>query len=176
MAMGLSGGGGNGGGRGRRRGRSRATPMSEINVTPLVDVMLVLLIIFMVTAPLMNSGVEVNLPETNAEPLDQPNKEPIQISITREGGVFIDDVPVSMAELPQRLAGLAEEQKNDERSVMLRADQGLDYGLVMRVMGEMNHAGLNKVQMVTTGASGGATGAAAGGSAAPSTAGSSTDR
>ena len=179
MAMGLSGGG-SGGGRGRRRGRSRATPMSEINVTPLVDVMLVLLIIFMVTAPLMNSGVEVNLPETNAEPLAQPNQEPVQISITRDGGVYIDDVPVSMSELPQRLAAIAEEQKNDERSVMLRADQGLDYGLVMRVMGEMNHAGLNKVQMVTTGASGaapanaGAEAAAAG--AGPSTAGSSTDR
>ncbi|MEQ1510949.1 MAG: protein TolR [Sphingopyxis sp.] len=148
MAMGIHKGGGRG-----SRGRSRAAPMAEINVTPLVDVMLVLLIIFMVTAPLLTSGVPVDLPETNARPLDQPEQPPVQISLDREGDLFIDDRAVPMTALPARLNALAAEQGSDERTIMLRADRALDYGKVMRVMGELNRAGLTHVSMVTTGSS-----------------------
>ena len=134
------------------RGRSRGTPMAEINVTPLVDVMLVLLIIFMVTAPLLTSGVPLDLPETNAKPLDQPQKPPVQISIRSSDELFIDDKPVTMAELPAKLAAIAAAQnERDPQSIMVRGDRAVDYGFVMRVMGELNAAGLNRVSLVTTG-------------------------
>lgn len=133
----------------RRRGRR--APMAEINVTPLVDVMLVLLIIFMVTAPLLVAGVAVDLPESRAETLDQ-NMEPIQLSIDRDGTVSIDDLVVPAGELPQRLADIAAQPQPDEgRRVYLRADRNLDYGAVMRVMGELNRAGLNRVALVSVG-------------------------
>jgi biopolymer transport protein TolR len=143
---------------GSRRGRrgSRRAVMSEINVTPFVDVMLVLLIIFMVTAPLLTAGVPVNLPDSRAEPLDQPEQEPVQISIDADGGVFIGEEPVTMAALPERLAAIAAEQDTDNpRLIMLRGDRGLDYGRVMQVMGELNLAGLNRVSMVTNSVTGG---------------------
>ncbi len=92
----------------KSRGRTRRAPMAEINVTPLVDVMLVLLIIFMVTAPLLVAGVPVDLPETRAAALDQQAK-PVQIALDKSGGLFIDDQPVSDAALPQRLAAIAAE-------------------------------------------------------------------
>jgi biopolymer transport protein TolR len=149
MAMGISG---SGSARRGRRGRHRAI-MSEINVTPFVDVMLVLLIIFMVTAPLLTAGVPINLPDSRAQPLDQPEQEPVQISIDQDGGVFIDDERVSMAALPARLTALAESQDADNpRLIMLRGDRALDYGRVMAVMGELNAAGLNRVSMVTNSA------------------------
>jgi biopolymer transport protein TolR len=125
--------------------------MSEINVTPLVDVMLVLLIIFMVTAPLLVAGVPVDLPESRAGALDQQAK-PVQIALDKDGGIFIDDVPVSNAELARRLASLAAEPAPPEgRRIYLRADRSLDYGRVMRVMGELNRAGLNRVALVSVG-------------------------
>ncbi len=134
-----------------RRGRGRA-PMADINVTPLVDVMLVLLIIFMVTAPLLVTGVPVNLPETRAKGLDQDQK-PVVVSIDRDGGVFIDDAEVSDADLPTRLAEIQSANAGkDPQQIFLRADTALDYGRVMRVMGELNRAGLNKVALVSTGA------------------------
>jgi len=134
-----------------RRGRGRA-PMADINVTPLVDVMLVLLIIFMVTAPLLVTGVPVNLPETRAKGLDQDAK-PTVVSIDRDGGLFIDDAQISDAELHDRLAEImaANAGKADAPQIFLRADTALDYGRVMRVMGELNRAGLNKVALVSTG-------------------------
>ena len=135
----------------RTRGRSRRTPMSEINVTPLVDVMLVLLIIFMITAPLLVAGVPVDLPESRAQALDQQAK-PVQIAIDKDGKLFIDDAPVAAAELPQRLAAIASEPAPPEgRRIYLRADRSLDYGRVMRVMGELNRAGLNRVALVSVG-------------------------
>ena len=135
----------------RSRGRSRRAPMSEINVTPLVDVMLVLLIIFMVTAPLLVAGVPVDLPESRAGALDQQAK-PVQIAIDRNGRLFIDDVAVTEAQLPRRLAAIAAEPAPPEgRRIYLRADKGLDYGRVMRVMGELNQAGLNRVALVSIG-------------------------
>ena len=141
MAM-MSGGGG---GRGGRR-----APMAEINVTPLVDVMLVLLIIFMVTAPLLTAGVQVQLPESRAGAIDHQQK-PVEISIDDKGQIFVDKDQVSDAALPDRLQAIAAEPSADggPRQVFLRADRGLDYGHVMRVMGELNRAGLNKVALLS---------------------------
>ena len=135
----------------RRRGRGRRAPMSEINVTPLVDVMLVLLIIFMVTAPLLVAGVPVDLPKNRAQPLDQQAK-PVQVSIDAKGDIFIDDAAVTPAALPARLAAIAAQPEPPEgRRIYLRADKSLDYGQVMRVMGELNRAGLNRVALVSVG-------------------------
>jgi biopolymer transport protein TolR len=136
--------------------RGRRTPMAEINVTPMVDVMLVLLIIFMVTAPLLVAGVQVDVPETKAEALDQA-QEPVALSIDANGAIFLGDDPVSSADLPARLAQIA--AGSDEQGgprVFLRADRSLDYGLVMQVMGELNRAGLRRIAMVGSPAGGGA--------------------
>ena len=134
-----------------RRGRSRRAPMAEINVTPLVDVMLVLLIIFMVTAPLLVAGVPIDLPESRAGALDQ-EAEPVQVAIDGSGAITINDSPVDEAGLAARLAAIAAEpQPSDGRRIYLRADRGLDYGRVMRVMGELNRAGLNRVALVSVG-------------------------
>jgi biopolymer transport protein TolR len=132
------------------KGRGRRTPMAEINVTPLVDVMLVLLIIFMVTAPLLTAGVQVNLPESRAKALDQEQK-PVQITIDDKGQVFIDTDSVSDAELPAKLEAIAAKKGPDGKppAIYLRGDTALGYGKVMRVMGELNQAGLNKVSLLT---------------------------
>lgn len=145
MAMSLA----SGGRRGRGRGRGGRRPMSEINVTPFVDVMLVLLIIFMVTAPLMTAGVPINLPDSRANALPQ-EQDQITISIDSEGYVFIDEERVPVGGLPQALERLA--AANDQPDITLRADRDLDYGRVMAVMGELNRAGLNRISMVTNGA------------------------
>lgn len=131
----------------RGHGRRRA-PMAEINVTPLVDVMLVLLIIFMVTAPLLVAGVPVNLPDSRAKPLEQQQK-PVQISLDQAGKAYIDEVEVPMAALPDRLAAIP--HGDSAPQIYLRADRGLDYGRVMTVMGELSRAGLTKVSLVTNG-------------------------
>lgn len=142
MAMGpILGGGGS---------RRRRTPMAEINVTPMVDVMLVLLIIFMVTAPLLVAGVPVDLPDSKAGALDQEQK-PIQISIDPTGAIFVDDMAIPQGQLGGRLAQIASTSREDGGPrIFLRADRGLDYGRVMQVMGEINHAGLRKVALVST--------------------------
>ena len=136
----------------RQRGRgSRRAPMAEINVTPLVDVMLVLLIIFMVTAPLLVTGVPVELPESRANALDQKD-EPVEIAIDKDGATFIDGTEVPPSELAARLEELAAAQDVDNpRQIMLRGDTSISYGQMMRVMGELNRAGLNSVSLVTTG-------------------------
>ncbi|MCA1654053.1 MAG: protein TolR [Sphingomicrobium sp.] len=135
----------------RRGGRRRRAPMAEINVTPLVDVMLVLLIIFMVTAPLLVAGVPVDLPQNRAAPLDQQAK-PVSVTIDRQGAIFIDDAAVAEAALPSRFATIAAQPAPSEgRRIYLRADKGLDYGRVMLVMGELNRAGLNRVALVSVG-------------------------
>ena len=149
MAMNLS----SSGGRNRGRRGSRRAPMAEINVTPLVDVMLVLLIIFMVTAPLLVSGVPVELPESRANPLDQ-KVEPLDISIDKEGQIFVDGDPVTLAALSARLEDVAASQDPaNPRQILLRGDTEIEYGTVMRVMGELNRVGLNSVSMVTAGSS-----------------------
>ena len=133
----------------RRGGRSRRAPISEINVTPLVDVMLVLLIIFMVTAPLLVTGVPIDLPESRAGALDQ-QAEPVQVSIDANGQLTIDETPVTDAELPAQLARIAAApQPTEGRRIYLRADKTLDHGRVMRVLGELNRAGLNRVALVS---------------------------
>ena len=128
------------------RGRARA-PMAEINVTPLVDVMLVLLIIFMVTAPLLTTGVPVNLPQSKAGALKQ-DKEPVTLSIEKTGEVYLGEERIAPELLSARLQSIA---ANDPSQVFLRADGALDYGDVMRVLGELNRAGLNKVALVSVG-------------------------
>ena len=130
----------------RGHGRRRA-PMAEINVTPLVDVMLVLLIIFMVTAPLLMTGVPVNLPDSQAKALEQEDK-PVSLSIDANGAVFIDETQVDEAQLAEQLAALG--ARPEPPQINLRADTTLSYGQVMRVMGELNRAGLNRMSMVTT--------------------------
>jgi biopolymer transport protein TolR len=130
-------------------GSGRQT-LTEINVTPLVDVMLVLLIIFMVTAPLLVAGVPVDLPDSKAGALDQEQK-PIQISIDPTGAIFVDEMAIPQGQLGGRLAQIASTTREDGGPrLFLRADRGLDYGRVMQVMGEINHAGLRKVALVST--------------------------
>jgi len=132
------------------RAKGRRAPMADINVTPLVDVMLVLLIIFMVTAPLMTAGVPVNLPDSRAKALDQDQK-PVDIAVDRDGTIHIGDDAVTLEELPDRLSVIASERRQGDKppQVFLRADKALDYGRVMEVMGELNRAGLNRVALVS---------------------------
>ena len=135
-----------GGGLGSQRGEIPL--MADVNVTSLVDVMLVLLIIFMVTAPLLVAGVPVNLPDSRAGALDQQNK-PLEISIDKAGAIFVGDERVEEAQLPTIFAA-RRGAGGEGPPVFLRADKDLGYGRVMRVMGELNRAGLNKVSLVTT--------------------------
>ena len=145
MAMGVA----SGGSRGRGRARRRAA-VAEINVTPLVDVMLVLLIIFMVTAPLLQSAVPVELPDSRAAPADQ-DPQSISVSIDQEGFIFIDDGRVPEGGLPEALESLAASNGAEPPLVTLRADRALDYGRVVAVMGELNRAGFNSISLVTNG-------------------------
>ena len=138
---------GGGGGRRRRRGRRGSRPMAEINVTPFVDVMLVLLIIFMVAAPLLTVGVPVELPKTAATALPSDNEEPLTVTITAEGGVQIQTTEVPRDELVTRLAGIAAERSSDR--VFLRADGRIPYDTVMQVMGALNAGGFSNVGLVT---------------------------
>ena len=136
-----------------RRGRNaRRAPMAEINVTPFVDVMLVLLIIFMVTAPLLNSGVPVELPESRANAL--PNEtEQVTVSIGNDGTIYIDDAPQIPGRFGEGLAAIPARADGSRPDVTLRADRTLDYGRVMAVMGELNRAGFNSISLVTSGSS-----------------------
>jgi biopolymer transport protein TolR len=123
--------------------------MADINVTPFVDVMLVLLIIFMVTAPLLKAAVPVDLPESRAKALSEEAQQ-VTISLTRDGAIYLDDAPVASGELPDRLAGIAPGPDGKPPLVTLRADKALDYGQVIAVMGELNRAGFNAISLVTT--------------------------
>jgi biopolymer transport protein TolR len=134
--------------RGRGRSRRRAA-IAEINVTPLVDVMLVLLIIFMVTAPLLASGVPVELPDSRANALDQ-QPDQVTISMDREGSIFIDDTRVPEGGFADAMTRV-DCGTEDGPLVTLRADRVLDYGRVMAVMGELNRAGCNSISLVTQG-------------------------
>ena len=145
--MALTGPGSAAGGR-RGRGRGGRAPMAEINVTPLVDVMLVLLIIFMVTAPLLVSAVPIDLPDSRARPLDQ-QPDQVTVSMDLTGQIYLDHDKLAPGELADRLAGLVKGDKPP--LVTLRADKGLDYGRVMAVMGELNAAGVTQISLVTSG-------------------------
>ncbi|MCP5397055.1 MAG: biopolymer transporter ExbD [Sphingomonadaceae bacterium] len=134
-----------------RKGRGlRRAPMAEINVTPLVDVMLVLLIIFMVTAPLLASGVPIDLPDSRADAIQQ-EQDQVTISIDAGGYIYIDDGLVEIGGFPQALAQLRPGPDGKMPLVTLRADKTLDYGRVMAVMGELNRAGFNSISLVTNG-------------------------
>ena len=134
---------------GRRRSRRAGRePMAEINVTPLVDVMLVLLAIFMVTAPLLAAGVPVQLPESNANPLP-PEPKAVTVTLTADGKAFLDQSELAPGELPDRLAALMPRDGSPPPQVTLRADRSLAYGEVMAAMGEMNHVGIKAISLVT---------------------------
>jgi len=135
------------GGGGRRRRRAAARPMSEINVTPFVDVMLVLLIIFMVAAPLLTVGVPLELPETKANPLPTEREEPLTVNIDADGRVFLQTTEVDRADLIPKLTAIA--ARREDGKVFLRADRTLDYGLVMEVMGDLNAGGFRSIGLVT---------------------------
>jgi biopolymer transport protein TolR len=121
--------------------------MSEINVTPLVDVMLVLLIIFMVTAPMMVQGVDVSLPETSAAPIPTGEEDRLVISVDRDSRVFINTVAVEFSFLGEKLAAIMENRK--DRQVFLKADKDVSYGFVVSVMAEIKGAGVEKLGMLT---------------------------
>ncbi|MFD1254596.1 MULTISPECIES: biopolymer transporter ExbD [Devosia] len=142
MGMGVSSGGGGGGG--RRRRRKRNAVMSEINVTPMVDVMLVLLIIMMVAAPMMTSGVPIDLPRTAASEMPSQTR-PITVAVTPEGTLFIDETPVTEQTLVSAMSELA----TPEDRIFLRGDTTANYGTVMRVMGLLSAAGYTKIGLVT---------------------------
>ena len=128
--------------------------MAEINVTPMVDVMLVLLIIFMVTAPLLVAGVQVDLPQSKAAALEQ-DRDPVSVSIDAQVAIFVEDAPVALEALPARLQQIAASSSEEGGPrIFLRADRGLDYGRVMQVMGELNRASLRRVALVSVGGSG----------------------
>ena len=132
---------------GGRRSRARKhTPMHEINVTPFVDVMLVLLIIFMVTVPMLTSGVPIELPETKGQQL-QSNKEPVTISVDKSGKVFIQETEIRLDEIAPKLKAIAKNGYDEQ--IYIRGDKGIDYGTVMRVMGRVKAAGFTKVSLVT---------------------------
>ncbi|MBE0453797.1 protein TolR [Roseovarius autotrophicus] len=136
-----------GGGGRRRRGRGRSRPMSEINVTPFVDVMLVLLIIFMVAAPLLVVGVPVELPKTAANALPGEQEEPLTVTVSADGRVAIQTSDVPREELIARLTAIAAERSGSR--VFLRADGAVPYAEVMQVMGALNRGGFANIGLVT---------------------------
>ncbi len=138
-----------GGTRRRGRGSRKSKPMSEINVTPFVDVMLCLLIIFMVSAPLMTVGVPIDLPDTAAEALPSEDEEPLAVTITADGTVMLQNTEVALAELIPRLQAIAAER--DSPRIFLRADGALSHTQVMQVMGALNAGGFREIGLVTDG-------------------------
>lgn len=137
---------GNGGGRGRSRGRGGHIPMSDINVTPLVDVMLVLLVVFMITAPLLTVGVPVDLPKTNASQMVGQD-EPLVISVNAKGEVFLQETKITLDQLVPRLEAITQNKKDTR--IFVRGDRAIAYGQVMEVMGTVNLAGFTRVALVT---------------------------
>ena len=142
--MGMSLGSGGGG----RRGRRRAPVMAEINVTPMVDVMLVLLIIFMVSAPLLTVGVPLDLPQTQAKSLDQ-DQTPLTVSVNLKGQVYLNDAEIPVDELVPKLKAVPEARGGMDERIFVRGDRKVDYGAVMKVMGRLSEAGFRRVALVT---------------------------
>ena len=144
--MGMSGGA-HSGVFGRRRHR-RSPVMAEINVTPMVDVMLVLLIIFMVSAPLLTVGVPIDLPQTQAKSLDQ-DKEPLTVSVNTKGEVYLQNSEIKIDELVAKLQAVTQARGGNDERIYVRGDKKVDYGAVMRVMGRLSAAGFRRVALVT---------------------------
>lgn len=130
----------------RRRRRSYRGLNSEINVTPFVDVMLVLLIVFMIAAPLLTVGVPVDLPETQAKPM-QGDTEPLTVTVKPDGAIFLQEMEVELEALVPKLQAIAE--NGYEERIFVRGDRDVDYGRVMKVMGALNAAGFKRIGMVT---------------------------
>jgi biopolymer transport protein TolR len=143
MAMNAQGSSAGGGRRGRRK-----PVMAEINVTPMVDVMLVLLIIFMVSAPLLTVGVPLDLPQTQAKSLEQ-DKTPLQLSVDIKGKIFINDTEVAMTDLIPKLKAITDARGGMDERIFMRADKKADYGTVARVMGQLSGAGFKRLALVT---------------------------
>ena len=131
----------------RRRHGRRSAPMSEINVTPFVDVMLVLLIIFMVAAPMLTVGVDVELPKSAADALESENEEPLTITITKDGEIVLQTSTIPRGELIARLRGVAAERTSNR--IFLRADGAISYEVVMQIMGALNAGGFQDIGLVT---------------------------
>lgn len=144
MGMNVASSSGGGGRRSRRK-----PVMAEINVTPMVDVMLVLLIIFMVSAPLLTVGVPLDLPQTQAKSLDQNDQKPLQMSVDIKGKVFINDAEVALTDLIPKLKAITDARGGPEERIYLRADKKADYGTVAKVMGLLSGAGFKKLALVT---------------------------
>lgn len=128
-----------------RRGRGRYRPLAEINVTPLVDVMLVLLIVFMVAAPLMTSGVPVDLPKTNAAPLNQ-DADPLTVSVNAEGKIYLQDTEATLPDLVSKLQAVSGNKA--DRRILVRGDKGIAYGRVLEVMATITQGGFTKVALL----------------------------
>jgi len=131
-----------------RKKRHRQKVMSEINVTPMVDVMLVLLIIFMVSAPLLTVGVPIDLPQSQAKSLDQ-DKEPLTLSVNEKGQVYLQNAEISVDDLIPKLEAVAQARGGTEARVYVRGDKKVDYGTMMKVMGRLSSAGFHRVALVT---------------------------
>ncbi|TRD11901.1 biopolymer transporter ExbD [Erythrobacter insulae] len=142
MAMGLASS--------RSGRRSRRAPMAEINVTPFVDVMLVLLIIFMVTAPLLAVGVPIELPDSRANPVEQ-TPEQITISVDGDGVIYIDNEAVAVGAFPEALAAIERRATGQLPIIVFRGDRAVEYGRTMAVLGELNRAGFTNISLVTSG-------------------------
>jgi biopolymer transport protein TolR len=131
-----------------RRKHHRRRVMSEINVTPMVDVMLVLLIIFMVSAPLLTVGVPIDLPQSQAKSLDQ-DKEPLTVSVNDKGQIFLQNSEIAVDDLIPKMQAVAQARGGTEARVYVRGDRKVDYGTMMRVMGRLSSAGFHRVALVT---------------------------
>ncbi len=143
-----SAGGAVGGGTRRRHRRKAKAVMAEINVTPFVDVMLVLLIIFMVSAPLLTVGVPLDLPQTQAKGLDQ-DREPLTVSVNLKGQVFLQNSEIKVDELVPKLQAVTQARGGLDERIYVRGDRKVDYGTVMKVMGRLSTAGFRRVALVT---------------------------
>jgi biopolymer transport protein TolR len=144
--MSAGGSKGSGGGRRRRGGRGRGGAISEINVTPLVDVMLVLLIIFMVAAPMMTVGVPIDLPETQAKAMNS-DTQPITVSVNPEGQIYLQETPIQLDEVVPKLEAIATTGYNER--IYVRGDTAAAYGVVMKVMARISAAGFKNIGLVT---------------------------
>jgi biopolymer transport protein TolR len=145
----MSAGGGAAGWQSRRSRRRGRPVMAEINVTPMVDVMLVLLIIFMVAAPMLTVGVPIDLPQTQATAVNQDNKEPITLSVNDKGQIFIGDSEIKREELVPKLQAITQARGGMDERIFVRGDKKVDYGTVMGVMGRLSAAGFKRVALVT---------------------------
>ncbi|HPF79097.1 MAG TPA: protein TolR [Alphaproteobacteria bacterium] len=123
-------------------------PMAEINVTPFVDVMLVLLVVFMVAAPLLTAGVPIDLPDSEAKALSEEDNKPVEVSLDKDGKIYVGETEVKQARLVALLGEIT--KNNPDSRIYIRADQSMDYGQVMEVLGAINGAGFRKVALIST--------------------------